>query len=137
MAIPPIGASESVTRVAVQGPEGIAQRRAKRALDRDLARLHDRAPEGWQLFAGPAPPLTRCGTQPYDRPRGQVRADAAVARQGKRRQAAPGARRLPVKAQPVSGRQLRRVRSQRILRGALTKIGGQPGSGALRAPLKT
>jgi hypothetical protein len=47
----------------VQGqPEGlIAQRRAKRDLDHDLARLHDRAPEGWPPFAARAFAHTRCG----------------------------------------------------------------------------
>jgi hypothetical protein len=50
LAIPPIGAAESSARLVVQGPEGIAKRRAERALDHDLARLQDRAPEGWRFL---------------------------------------------------------------------------------------
>lgn len=39
--IPPIGAPESPARVVVQGPAGIAQRRAERALDDDSCGLQD------------------------------------------------------------------------------------------------
>jgi hypothetical protein len=58
-AIPPIGADESSARLVVQGPERIAKRRARgRALDHDLARLQNQAPEGWPPLAAHASALT-------------------------------------------------------------------------------
>ncbi len=107
LAIPSIGADESSARLVVQGqPEGlIAQRRAERALDHDLARLHDRAPEGWPTLASRTPradssrwPARAVGRGDYSarrRRRGPV-----GPKSGRRRPAHHGS---PIRSWPVTG----------------------------------
>jgi hypothetical protein len=66
-AIPPMGATES-PQDRGQGSEGIAQRRAQREFDRDLAGIHDEALERWLFLAVVSPRhrtllLPRCQPQ--------------------------------------------------------------------------
>jgi hypothetical protein len=56
VAIAPIGAAESSTRLAIK--VCTKRRSDASAVDHHLARLHDRALEGWPPLAARAPPLT-------------------------------------------------------------------------------
>jgi len=60
-------------------PKGSHATRRRRALDHDLARLHNRAPEGWPPFAGRTPPLTLRRLPRSVGRRDRVRAGADVA----------------------------------------------------------
>ena len=86
-----------------------------------------------------APALTRGGRQVRWVGRGgEVRDGADVARQGQRK--AADARRRTVPSAMVTWRWTgvsHRAECQPSRRAALSKIGGQPQPGALRAPLKT
>jgi hypothetical protein len=87
-------------------------------------------------LAALVPALTRCSAAPERSAAGTKCADAAVARQGLR--AAGGARRAPVPrfARATGGRVQPSARCDRDFARRFPKIGDQPGSGALRAPLK-
>jgi hypothetical protein len=135
--MPSIGAAEPPTRLVGQGPEGIAQRRAKRALDHDLAGLQDRAPGGMAGLAGygTGDPSGRspCALSTGD----TERADAAVARQ--RLRAAGGAQARHESRSDISQRDGRALHESESRSSAAirVKITSQISTGALRAPLKT
>jgi hypothetical protein len=107
------------------------------ALARDLARLHTGAPGGWPALAARALGVDRCGAEPVRRAAGTTRAPTPPwpggPKSGRRR---PGAQRFPAKGRPMIGGSCAAFGSA-LIAAALATGSGQPGPGALRAPLKT
>jgi hypothetical protein len=79
------------------------------------------------IVAAPSP----CGGPP-----GKIARRRRRGPEGLRAAGGAQARNVPPRDLPGDRRELRSGPGQRILGAALTKIGGQPESGALRAPLK-
>ncbi len=69
-------------------------------------------------------------------PTGQIARRRRRGPEGLRAAGGAQARYVALRGLPGDGQDLRRAPGQRIHRAALTKIGGQPGPGALRVPLK-
>src|SRR5215469_16830278 len=133
LAIPSIGAPESLTRLRRKGLRAATRRR--RALAADLAGLQDAGAGGMAPLAARAPPLTlRRAARAVGRGM-ELRDDADVARRGQRK--AAGARSVTVPSWPAScGRMLRRPTTSACGARRFCMCGGQPGPGALSAPLK-
>jgi hypothetical protein len=100
---------ESLPRLAGQGLRLRQQAtRRGRALARDLARLQDRAPEGWPRLQSRAPPMTLRRTARAVGRGGECASAPTWPEGAKGRQPAPGAPRSPPWRPASYGRMLRR-----------------------------
>jgi hypothetical protein len=128
---------ESLPRLAGQGLRLRQQAtRRRRALARDLARLQDRAPEGWPHLRSRAPLLTlRRAARAVGR--GGECASAPTWPEGaKGRQPAPGAPRSPPGGQPAMGG-CRVPKVSAAVARRFRMNGGQPWPGARSVPLNS
>jgi hypothetical protein len=135
-AIPPIGAPDSLPGLEVQGPEGIAQRRAAGApLTTIPGKASGSGAGGMATFCNPRTAADVAARCPCGRPRGLSARRRRRGPKGQRK--AAGARRVTVPSggQPAAGGCRAAQESARPSRGASQDRWPRPGPGAPGAPL--